>query len=87
MINADQGRMLDRMDVLEETLDKMNAAWKVCLGETETSQESNKPAQQLCHLNEISCLANKNKKFWEELIAYFPFTITLISDATSRKKT
>jgi hypothetical protein len=27
-----------------------------------------------------------NKKFWEELVAYFPFTVILISD-TSRKKT
>jgi hypothetical protein len=28
-----------------------------------------------------------NKKFWEELIAYFPFTVILISVTTSRKKT
>jgi hypothetical protein len=27
-----------------------------------------------------------NKKFWEELITYFPFTITLVSDMSSRKK-
>jgi hypothetical protein len=27
-----------------------------------------------------------NRKFWEELIAYFPFTVILVSD-TSRKKT
>jgi hypothetical protein len=83
--------MLARMDVVEEKLDKKNAAWKACLGKTEanteTAQEPKKPAQQLCHLKEISCLANKNKKFWEEVIAYFLFTMTLISDATSRKKT
>jgi hypothetical protein len=28
-----------------------------------------------------------NKNFWEELIVYFPFTIILISDTTSRKNT
>jgi hypothetical protein len=27
-----------------------------------------------------------NKKYWEELIAYFPFTVIGVSD-TSRKKT
>jgi hypothetical protein len=27
----------------------------------------------------------KNKKFWEELIAYFTFTIIYILDMTSRK--
>jgi hypothetical protein len=29
----------------------------------------------------------KNNKFWEELITYFPFTVRLVSDTTSRKKT
>jgi hypothetical protein len=28
-----------------------------------------------------------NKKFWEELIAYFPFTVILVSDTASREKT
>jgi hypothetical protein len=28
-----------------------------------------------------------NKKFQEELIAYFPFTVILVSDITSREKT
>jgi hypothetical protein len=28
-----------------------------------------------------------NKKFWEEPIAYFPFTVNLASDTASRKKT
>jgi hypothetical protein len=28
-----------------------------------------------------------NKKFWEEQIAYSPFTVILVSDTTSRKKT
>jgi hypothetical protein len=64
--NTGQEKMLARMDVFEEKLNKMNAAWKLCLGNTETNtetaQERKKPAQQLCHLKEINCLANKNKK-------------------------
>jgi hypothetical protein len=28
-----------------------------------------------------------NKKFWEKQIAYFPFTVTIVSYAVSRKKT
>jgi hypothetical protein len=28
-----------------------------------------------------------NKKFWEELITCFPFSVTLVSDLASRKKT
>jgi hypothetical protein len=28
----------------------------------------------------------RNKNFGEELIAYFPFTVILVSDTTSRKK-
>jgi hypothetical protein len=28
-----------------------------------------------------------NKKFWEELIAYFSFTVILVSDTANRKKT
>jgi hypothetical protein len=31
--------------------------------------------------------ASDKRKFWEELIAYFPFTVILLSDMTSRKKT
>jgi hypothetical protein len=27
-----------------------------------------------------------HKKFWEELIAYFPFTVILVSDTIRRKK-
>jgi hypothetical protein len=26
-----------------------------------------------------------NKKFWEKLIVYFPFTVTLVSDTEDRK--
>jgi hypothetical protein len=29
----------------------------------------------------------RNKKFWEELIAYFPFTVILVFVMTSIKKT
>jgi hypothetical protein len=58
--------MLARMDVFAEKLNKMDAAWKPCLGKaeikTETAQERKKPAQQLCHLKDISCLANESKK-------------------------
>jgi hypothetical protein len=31
-------------------------------------------------------LSQGNKKFWEELIAYFPFTIILVSDMRDRIK-
>jgi hypothetical protein len=89
-MNTDEEKMLARMDVFEEKLNKMNAARKVCLGKaeanTETAQEPKKPAQQLCQLKDISYLANKSRKLKEELIAYFPFIITFIYGATSRKK-
>jgi hypothetical protein len=34
----------------------------------------------------VSIIKN-NKKFWEELIVYFSFTVTLVSDGASRNKT
>jgi hypothetical protein len=34
-----QDWMLARTDVFEEKLDKMNAAWKSCLGKTQTNME------------------------------------------------
>jgi hypothetical protein len=43
---------------------------------------------QLCtsHFSHI-CAKQQNKKFWEELIVYFPFTIIWVSGMTSKKKT
>jgi hypothetical protein len=35
----------------------------------------------------ILSFLKKNCKFWEELMAYFPFTVILISDTTNRMKT
>jgi hypothetical protein len=38
-------------------------------------------------LSHISINAYNYKKFWEELVTYFPFTVIWIYDMTSRKKT
>jgi hypothetical protein len=35
----------------------------------------------------VSFVFRNNKNFWEELIAYFPFTTIWVSDTISRKKT
>jgi hypothetical protein len=34
---SSQNWMLARIDIFEEKLDKMNAAWKSCLGKTQTN--------------------------------------------------
>jgi hypothetical protein len=39
-----------------------------------------------CGLSDEPEKRNIYKKFCEELIAYFPFTVILVSDTTSRKK-
>jgi hypothetical protein len=50
-------------------------------------QSSTTPRPSMaCYRDTFTFYKHIYKKFWEELIIYFPFSVMLLSDMTSRKK-